>query len=123
MGAKTDFSFDDFAELCPTHDIERFRESYDILLDLNGAVHSHTVGFHFSFDDNDPSRLEEFKEMVKLFQPVALWAGSTTLRQQLTDMGYTAKRFPFFEGGGFMVVLKIPAQRRQVVVADTQSRP
>lgn len=112
MGAKSDFSFDEFAELCPNHNIEQFRDSYGTLLDLNGAVASHTVGFHFSFNDEDPSRQEEFEKLVKLFQPVAIWAGNTTLHAQLTGLGYTAKRFPFFEGGGFLVVLKIPARRR-----------
>ena len=106
-----DFTFDDMAQMCPGYDIERFRDDFDVMFDMNGVVFSQTIGFHFSFDDEEPARQEQFVEMVKLFQPVALWAGSAELHKQLTDLGYTAKRFPYFQDGGFMVVLKIPYAR------------
>jgi hypothetical protein len=113
MAARNEFSFDDFAKLCPSDEIERFRENYGVMFDTNGVVFSHTVGFHFSgFDDDDPADETRFIEMAKLFKPVAIWAGSAELHAKLTEMRYTVQRYPYFEEGGFMVVLKIPVARQ-----------
>lgn len=108
----TKFTFDDLAQLCPGHDIERFRDDFDVLFDY-GPVSSQTVGFHFSLDEEEPQRQANFEEMVKLFRPVALWAGSAKLLGQLESLNRSAIRVPYFEGGGFMVVLKIPFLNRR----------
>lgn len=105
-----DFRFEDFAKLCPDVELERFRDHFSSMLDINGAVASYTVGFHFSFDDEDPSCEASFLEMVELFQPVAIWSGNEALLQRVSELGHTSTLFPYFEDGGFMVVLKVPAR-------------
>jgi len=119
VAGKNEFSFDEFAKLCPNHRIEHFRDRYGVLFDMNGVVHSHTVGFHFTLNDAVTGEGAKLTEMVKLFQPVAIWAGSEELQQQLSAMGYMAKRFPYFEDGGFMVVLKVPVARSARVSGDS----
>jgi hypothetical protein len=108
------FPFEDFAALCPADDIERFRDDYDVYFDMSGTVYSHTVGFHFSFPDDDPAGQAKFFEMANLFEPVAIWTGNEKVHQQLTErFYYPARRFSFFEDGGFMVVLKVPVARQR----------
>lgn len=111
MAAKHGFSFEDLQAYCrPGVDIERFRDGFDVLFDVNGVVASYTVGFHFDFDDEDPSCEARFLELVKLFQPTAIWGGSTHVVDKVKALGRQATLFPFFEDGGFMVVLKVPVR-------------
>lgn len=108
-----DFEFEDFAKLCPGVDIERFRDAYAVMLDITGVVLSGIVGFHFDFDEEDPSREAEFLEMVNLFQPVVIWSGTESTLQRIEKLGYESVLFPYFEDGGFMVVLKVPVAQDQ----------
>jgi hypothetical protein len=103
----TNFTFDDLAKFCPGHDIERFRDNFNVMFDY-GPVCSQTIGFDFSLGDNDPERLTQFEEMVKLFRPISIWAGTVKLQEQLNALKRRSILVPFCEGGGFMVVLKIP---------------
>lgn len=112
MAAKHDFSFEDLQALCPDTDIERFRDDFSVMFDINGIVFSHTVGFHFDFDDEDPSREARFLELVELFQPTAIWGGRQHVVDKVNALGHQATLFSYFEDGGFMVVLKVPVPRK-----------
>lgn len=108
MRYPTEFDFADFAALCPGIDVERFRAGFSVMLDVYGVIPRHTVGFHFSLDPRDPESATRFKELAETFSPVAIWAGTDAMRQHLAQLGYQATVQPYYEGGGFMVVLKLP---------------
>lgn len=109
MSAVTDFSFEDLEALCPGTDLTPYRDRFDVMFDINGVLLSHTIGFHFDFDEDDASREAEFLALVELFHPVVLWAGSPTVLEKVQSHGYSGLLFPYFQEGGFMVILKIPA--------------
>ena len=98
-------NFDEFAKLCH-HDVEKYRDKFFVMLDLNGTIYSETIGFHFDVDE--PEYQIEFIEMFKLFAPTALWCGNKHSLDIVNKLGYQATIFSFFEGGCFMVVLKTP---------------
>lgn len=98
--------FEEFAQLCHD-DVERFRDQFGTMFDTNGTAFSTTVGFHFSLEE--PEELALTLEMLEIFQPVAVWVGYPEGVAQLQAAGHQALLFPWFEHGGFMVVLKVPA--------------
>jgi hypothetical protein len=113
MAEKSNLSFDEFAALCPDFDIEVYRDNYGTFLDINGAVMSHTIGFHFTTDEDDHGK--DWKHLAELLSPVAIWAGSKDMLKHINGCGHSATLVPYFEGGGFMVVLKLPITRKKTV--------
>lgn len=108
-------SFDEFAALCPDFAIEEFREYYMTMLDLNGAVLSNTIGFNFSIDEDNPDEDRKWLDMVELFAPITIFAGNKEMLGYIRGKGHSAILMPYFEGGGFMVVLKTPIERKKAV--------
>lgn len=110
--------FDQLKE-CSRMDIEKYRDAYDSMFDVNGAVTSHTIGFNFSLRSPDdaedeiyPEEQPEYvKEMVKTLQPVQIWVGTQRMKDQMAGMGIETYLFPYFQDGGFMVLLKTPVFR------------
>jgi hypothetical protein len=102
MASKYDLSFEDFAALCPDVDMSMF--------DMNGVVLSQTIGFNFSVNEDDPDGDADWMEMAELFSPIAILAGTTEMQDRIKVCGHTAFLMPYFEGGGFMVVLKVPVE-------------
>ncbi len=100
-------TFDDLKELCVA-DIEKYRDNFLSLHDLNGTCFSETVGFLFGLDEDDPQEITTALEMLKLFQPVAIWCGKQRLLDVLNKKGFQGTLFSWFEDGCFMVVLKSP---------------
>lgn len=105
-------TFDDLAKLVkPGLDIERFRPLFWTMLDLNGAIPAYTVGFHISLDDEGDEGPEtaEALDVINTFSPTVLYSGKPAMQARLQAMGRQSYVFPFFEDGGFAVVLKVPA--------------
>ena len=111
-------SFDEFKKYS-TKDIEQYRHLFEgRMIDMFGAVPTFTVGFNFSLpckeevDGNheisEDEREEYVRTMIETFNPIAIWSGTEYMKEQLQKMGYTSSLFPWFEQGGFMVVLKTP---------------
>lgn len=115
MASKRDMSFDEFAALCPDIDIEEYRDQYMMFLDTHGAVFSNTIGFNFSIDEDDPDGDNDWTRMAELFAPIAIWAGNKEMLDRIKSRGRSATLVPYFEGGGFMVVLKTPVERKKSV--------
>lgn len=105
--------FEDFVQLTKQReDISRFRDSFFHMLDLNGAVPSYSIGFHFSLSDKDDAsgaETAQAMDVFKTFSPAVLYVGNQGLQQRLQTMGKQSILMPWFEGGGFALVLKAPA--------------
>jgi hypothetical protein len=99
--------FEQFASLSKV-DISRFEKDYWTMLDLNGAIISETIGFHFSIDDDDDKSMQETKDLIETFNPIVIWCGTEELKEKVDKLGYQSKLFSWFEDGGFIVVLKCP---------------
>ena len=97
--------FEEFAQY--SHDdISRFKEQYGTMLDLQGAVVSDTIGFHFSLGNTEQD--DNAKDIFKTFVPITIWCGRQEMVDKVNNMGFNAEKCPYFEDGGFAVVLKTP---------------
>lgn len=112
--------FDEFKTLVfrPGVDIEKFRDMFSVMLDVNGAIASDTIGFHISVcdetDTDTDDLLAERKalEIIETFKPPVIWAGRQWVVDRLKKLGHQSILFPWFEDGAFVVVLKIPKRNR-----------
>lgn len=103
--------FEEFAQF--SHDdISRFKEQYGTMLDLQGVIVSDTLGFHFNLGNAEQD--DNAKDIFKTFVPITIWCGSQDMVEKINKMGFYAEKSPYFEDGGFAVVLKTP---RAVIVA------
>lgn len=84
-------------------EIEQYRHQFFTMFDVNGLIFRHTVGFTFSIET--PEDILVFTQMVKIFQPVCIYAGDLKIQRKLKKLGYRSLVYSFFEGGGFMPVL------------------
>lgn len=102
----------------PNVDIEKFRDMFSIMLDCNGAVASETVGFNLAVcldSETDLASIADEKlalEVISVFQPAVIWAGSYAVAARLSKLGHASILHPFFQDGAFAVVLKVPVQRK-----------
>lgn len=100
-------NFKEYALLCKK-DVSRFQSMFATMLDLHGPFPKETIGFHFSLDEED---LEESMAMLDMVSPVVIWAGTAELVLKLSKLGRSSVHFPYFEDGGFAVVLCVPAKQ------------
>jgi hypothetical protein len=98
-------NFDEFASFSQ-NDISRFRGQYETMFDCNGTIISDTIGFHFSMGNIEKDT--NAKDIFKTFVPFTIWCGRKDMVDKVKKMGFYAELYPFFEDGGFAVVLKTP---------------
>lgn len=89
-------------------DISKFESWYGKMLDINGTIPSNTIGFHFSVSSEE--NISKTKELIELFSPITIWCGTQKVLEKIEEMGKTGVLFPWFQEGGFIVVLKTPVK-------------
>lgn len=114
-----DFTFENLQALCPEHDLEKFKDNFSVMLDMNGAITSHTVGFHVDVAEDEPEQVALFQELLDIFSPPVIWAGSAEVQSRILDLGRQSTIVPYFQSGGFIVVLKIPVAYRDGATEDS----
>ena len=112
--------FEDFSKFCKS-DISRFKKHFFSFMMLSGEVPIEVAGFHLSggrrltsgrLSDEEKQQNETSLEILKLFRPLLVYAGSIKLQGWLADNGYKSELYPWFEDGGFAVVTVTPLELR-----------